>query len=76
MVSVWYNFDDEQEKMSLCFYGCEYSLVGLANIIGPDNTLISRKRNIVEKMLKNVVKEDITHNSENIIYVLLGWWNL
>ena len=47
-------------------------MVGLANIIGPDNTLISRKRNIVEKMLKNVVKEDITHNSENIIYVLLG----
>ena len=57
--------------MSSCIYGCEYSLVGLASIISPDNTLISGKRNIVEKIMKSVSKEGDTHNVENIISVLL-----
>ena len=57
--------------MSSCLYGCEYSLVGLASIISPDNTLISGKRNIVEKMMKSVCKEGVKHNVEDMISVLL-----
>ena len=57
--------------MSSCLYGCEYSLVGLASIISPDNTLISGKRNIVEKMMKIVCKEGVKHNVEDMISVLL-----
>ena len=32
---------------------------------------ISGKQNIVEKMMKNVGKEGVTHNAENIMSVLL-----
>ena len=49
--------------MGSCLYGCDYSLVGIASIISPDNTLISGKRNIVEKMLKKIGKEGDTRNS-------------
>ena len=71
MIAVRCNFDVVQETMGSCLYGCEHSLVGLASIISPDNTLIFVKRNIVDKMLKDVGKEGVTHNSENIPSVLL-----
>ena len=57
--------------MGSCLYGCEYSLVGLASIISLDNTVIFVKRNIVEKILKDVGKEGVTHNGENTTSVLL-----
>ena len=57
--------------MSSCLYGCEYSLVGIARLITPYNTLISGKRNIVEKMMESVDKEGVAHNVENIISFLL-----
>ena len=56
MVVVRCNFDDVQETMGACLYGCEYFLVVLASIISSDNILISVKRNVVKKMLKHVVK--------------------
>ena len=68
MVLAWCNFDDGLEKMINVFYDCKYSLV--------DNTLIFGKRDIFEKILKNVDKKDVTHNGENIMSVLLGWWIL
>ena len=71
MVVVRCNFDNVQETISPCLYGCEYSLVGLTSIISPDNTLITGKRIIVKKILKNVGKESVTHNGENITSVLL-----
>ena len=71
MVAVRCNFDVVQETMGSCLYGCEHSLVGLASIISPDNTVIFVKRNIVEKILKDVGKAGVTHNGENIPSVLL-----
>ena len=71
MVAVRCNFDVVQETMGSCLYGCKHSLVGLASIISPDNTLIFVKRNIVEKILRDVGKVGVTHNGENIPSVLL-----
>ena len=66
MDAVRCNFDDVQETKGSCLYGCKYYLVGLASIMSPDNTLIPGKRNFVENMLKNVGKEAVTRNGENI----------
>ena len=71
MVAVRRNFYDVQVTTNSCLYSCEYSLVGLASIISSDNTLISGKINIVEKMMKSVGKEGVTHNVENITSALL-----
>ena len=46
MVAVRCNFDDVQETIGLCLYDCEYSLVGLASMISPDNTLTSVKKQL------------------------------
>ena len=71
MVAVRCNFEDAQETIGSCLYGCEYFLVNLASIISPDNTLISVQRSIVEKMLKHVDKEGVAHDGENITPVFL-----
>ena len=71
MVAVRRNFYDVQVTTNTYLYSCEYFLVGLASIISADNTLISGKRNIVEKMMKSVCKEGVKHNVEDMISVLL-----
>ena len=75
MVTVRCSLEDIQEKMSSCLDDDEYSLVGVTSINAPNNTVISGKRDIVEKMLKNVDKEAVTHNNGNIMSVLLVCWN-
>ena len=54
--------------MSSCLDDDEYSLVGVASINGPNNTVISEKRDIVEKMLENLGKEDIFLNVSHVFH--------
>ena len=46
--------------------------VGFASIIGPNNTLIARKRDIAEKILKKGGKEGVllkTYHASNILNI-------
>ena len=67
------NVDEVQEMMASCYDCCELFLVWCASIIGTNNSLISKQRDIVEKKLKNVGKEGVEFNKigEEILPLVL-----